>query len=101
MKAKRYSLHVASEYPISGGCYVDKRVDETGEWMRYADVEVLRARLAEVETQRDALKAALVEVKSDLFYQLEAKRGPKFASEYPSIVKAREALAKLEARDGK
>ena len=40
----------------------------------------------------DALKDCL----SDLFYQIESKVGPEKASQYPSIVKAREAIEKAK-----
>jgi len=44
-------------------------------------------------TREAALEAALKAVMSDLFYQLEAKRGAQFASEYPSYRQAINALA--------
>ena len=46
------------------------------------------AALERVKVLTDALK----ETYDNLFYQLEAKRGPQFASEYPSIRRAEKAL---------
>lgn len=40
------------------------------------------------------LLEALEEIVNDLWYQIESKYGPKVASEYPSIVKAKSAIAK-------
>ena len=53
---------------------------------RLADYARLQA--AEIERLRAALKAT----ESDLFYQIEAKHGPRAASEYPAIKLALEAL---------
>ena len=49
------------------------------------------------ETLRDELAAALTKVTSDLFYQIEARHGPKTAAEYPSIAEAKALIAKLSA----
>jgi len=43
-EVKRYGLHIASQYPISGDCYIDKRVEENGDWMKYSDHAALLAR---------------------------------------------------------
>ncbi|PBJ94665.1 hypothetical protein CMV24_14455 [Pseudomonas plecoglossicida] len=51
---------------------------------------------AEGELQEE-LAAALVKVTADLFYQIEAKHGPKAAAEYPSIVEAKALIAKATA----
>jgi len=51
------------------------------------------AALVEIINQRDQLLEALKEVESDLWQQIEGKHGPKIASEYPSIVKAKAARA--------
>lgn len=40
------------------------------------------------------LLKAIYELKSDLFYQISSKHGPKKASEYPSIVQAEAAINK-------
>lgn len=42
------------------------------------------------------LRQALSDVVADLFYQIESKHGPKAASEYPSIAKAKELLSKIK-----
>ncbi|UBM23359.1 hypothetical protein K8374_13200 [Pseudomonas sp. p1(2021b)] len=51
---------------------------------------------AEGELQEE-LASALVKVTADLFYQIEAKHGPKAAAEYPSIVEAKALIAKATA----
>jgi hypothetical protein len=43
-----------------------------------------------------ALVEALVAARSDLFLQIEGRHGPKAAAQYPSILKADAALARLK-----
>jgi hypothetical protein len=43
--------------------------------------------------QKEELIAALGKVTADLFYQIEAKHGPKAAAEYPSIAEAKALIA--------
>lgn len=50
----------------------------------------------ELLAQRDALLAALKDVRSDLFMQIENRHGAKAASEYPSIIHAKVAIANVE-----
>lgn len=47
---------------------------------------------ARLVAENEAMRVALQAVVADLFYQVEAKHGPKVASEYPSIVAARELI---------
>ncbi len=57
------------------------------------DTVAALADLADALAQENAnLRSALEDVTSDLFYQIEAKHGPKAASRYPCIVRARAAL---------
>ena len=49
-------------------------------------------RISNLERRVKALEEALKECRSDLFYQIEAKHGPKAANEYPSLVKAAKVL---------
>ncbi len=46
---------------------------------------------------QEELAAALAKVTADLFYQIEAKHGPKAASEYPSIMEAKALISKTTA----
>lgn len=50
-------------------------------------------KLKQVEEQRDELLGALKDVRGDLFMQIESKHGARAASEYPSIVRAKAAIA--------
>jgi len=55
--------------------------------------------LSELAALRDKIKAmaeVITELRSDLFLQLEPRFGPKFASEYPSIVKSRAGVLGVE-----
>lgn len=86
---------------------IDRINENIGEWVQAiegpfetadAAIDHLRQRLALCDCV-GALAEALRDARSDLFYQLEAKHGPKAASEYPSVVKADAALA--AAKEGK
>ena len=46
---------------------------------------------------QEEVVASLKKVVADLFYQIEAKHGPKAAAEYPSIAEAKALIAKLQA----
>ena len=50
------------------------------------------ATIAKQAAEIERLRAALKATESDLFYQIEAKHGPRAASEYPAIKLARETL---------
>ena len=76
------------------------------DWSRLSSpiLEALREQaqtdLADAQAQEIArLREALGYVTSDLFYQIEAKHGPKAASGYPSISNARAALADAQAQE--
>lgn len=47
-------------------------------------------------SQRDELLQALKNTRAALLYQIEGKHGPKVASEYPEIVEAKAAIARIE-----
>lgn len=53
-------------------------------------------KISDLVAQRDELLAALKDVRGDLFMQIEGKHGAKAASEYPSIVRAKAAIAKAD-----
>ena len=44
MSVKRCGMHIASQYPICGCCYVDKRTEDNGDWIKYSDYATLLAR---------------------------------------------------------
>ncbi|MCE0926007.1 hypothetical protein [Pseudomonas monteilii] len=46
---------------------------------------------------QEEVVSSLKKVVADLFYQIEAKHGPKAAAEYPSIAEAKALIAKLQA----
>lgn len=46
---------------------------------------------------QEEVVSSLIKVVADLFYQIEAKHGPKAAAEYPSIAEAKALIAKLQA----
>lgn len=46
---------------------------------------------------QEELVSSLKKTVADLFYQIEAKHGPKAAAEYPSIAEAKALIAKLQA----
>lgn len=52
MSVKRYGLHIASQYPISGGVYIDKRVEVNGDYVLHIDYAALLARVARLEEFR-------------------------------------------------
>lgn len=49
--------------------------------------------LAKLQSKSAALVVALERIRSDLWLQIESKHGPKFATNYPSILTADAALA--------
>ncbi|HDS0941032.1 hypothetical protein RDI61_01885 [Pseudomonas plecoglossicida] len=51
---------------------------------------------AEGELQEEIV-SVLKKTVADLFYQIEAKHGPRAAAEYPSIAEAKALIAKLQA----
>lgn len=53
--------------------------------------------IAELESDRDELLAALKNTRAALFYQIDGKHGPKVASEYREIVEANAAISLVEA----
>lgn len=46
-------------------------------------------------TQRDVLLHTLIQIRADLFYQLESKFGTAHAITYPSIMKADDVIKKI------
>lgn len=68
---------------------ISYHVDHNGELsdLEYTTVERM-TELSGLRTKVKEMEAAIRELKSDLFLQLEPKFGPKFASEYSSIVMA-------------
>ena len=46
---------------------------------------------------KEEVVSSLKKVVADLFYQIESKRGPKAAAEYPAIAEAKALIAKLQA----
>ena len=47
--------------------------------------------------QRDELLAVVKELRSDLFYQIDGKHGPKAANDYPAIVRAGAAIERCRS----
>lgn len=81
-------------------------VDRNGEGVKFRGVSTLCTGTDEAIAEAEAnttiataapdLLEALEDACSDLWLQIESKHGPKAASEYPSIVKAKAAIAKAK-----
>jgi hypothetical protein len=64
----------------------------------FIDHKEVKANASLLAASKDLLEA-LEEVTADLFYQIEATHGAKAASNYPSIIKAKQAIAKAKGEN--
>lgn len=81
----------ATETPADGGDIICEAPEAFEESMKRWN-----ANAGLIAAAPDLLEA-LQEAVADLFYQVEMRHGPEKASKYPSIVKAKAAIAKATA----
>lgn len=107
---KEYS-HETDHYYMGGGvgssrrrdakisryeCFFDTLEDAQEYIRRRAENEADQKRVDQINRCGVELLAALESTISDLFYQIESKRGAEVANKYPSVVEGRAAIAKAK-----